>query len=264
MTGVAASLARPPHGAPFKRILCAVDGSPDSGIGLEHAIALAGQDATLTVAAVYAEGGSLERVVRDIVEGGVAVAQAAGAHVARRLVKAPTPADGLIAAMATHDLVVLGMRRHGRARGIMTGDTATAVAHRAPGAVLLARDGPLRAGVLAATDGRPETRRALTAATIIASRLGAPLTVLHVREPEEHGRRNELAAEIANARALLGRDLHYVTDVGDPAARIVAAAGEAGLVVTGSGGKHGVAALGSTSERVAHKAPCSVLIIRDR
>ena len=264
MTGVAAAPSRVPHGAPFKRILCAVDGSPESDTGLEHAIALAGHDATLTVAAVYAEGGSGEPAAAAAVEAGVAIAQAAGANVTRRVVKAPTPVDGLVAAMATHDLLVLGMRRHPRARGIMTGDTATAVAHRAPGAVLLARDGPLRAGVLAATDGRPATRRALTSATLIASRVGASLTVLHVREPGESGRSTELVAELANARALLGRDLQYMTDVGDPASRIVATAEGAGLVVTGSGGKHGLAALGSTSERVAHRAPCSVLIVRER
>ena len=71
---------------------------------------------------------------------------------------------------------------------------------------------------------------------------------------------------LTNARALLGRDLHYVTDDGGTAARIVAAARDAsvGLVVTGSTGKRGVAALGSTSERVAHEAPCSVLIVRGR
>jgi nucleotide-binding universal stress UspA family protein len=36
----------------------------------------------------------------------------------------------------------------------------------------------------------------------------------------------------------------------------------AGLVVVGSGGKRGLPALGSVSERVAHLAPCSVLVIR--
>jgi len=86
------------------------------------------------------------------------------------------------------------------------------------------------------------------------------------RELDDRVRSRELAAELTNARALLGRDLHYVTDDGGTAARIVAAARDAsvGLVVTGSTGKRGVAALGSTSERVAHEAPCSVLIVRGR
>ena len=36
----------------------------------------------------------------------------------------------------------------------------------------------------------------------------------------------------------------------------------ASLVVVGSRGLGGVRALGSVSERVAHRAPCSVLIVR--
>jgi nucleotide-binding universal stress UspA family protein len=34
------------------------------------------------------------------------------------------------------------------------------------------------------------------------------------------------------------------------------------LLVVGSRGLHGIRALGSVSERVAHKAPCSVLVVR--
>ena len=34
------------------------------------------------------------------------------------------------------------------------------------------------------------------------------------------------------------------------------------LLLGGSRGLHGIAALGSTSERVAHRAACSVLIVR--
>ena len=36
----------------------------------------------------------------------------------------------------------------------------------------------------------------------------------------------------------------------------------ADLLVVGNRGLHGVRALGSVSERVAHKAPCSVLVVR--
>ena len=47
---------------------------------------------------------------------------------------------------------------------------------------------------------------------------------------------------------------------------IVAAAAtiDATLVVIGSRGLAGVHALGSVSERVAHEAPCSVLVLRPR
>jgi nucleotide-binding universal stress UspA family protein len=258
--------ARHGHGAPFKRILCAVDGSPEAGVALDHAIALAGDDAKITVAAVWSEGSPLGRSAWDVVDQAMATAVRAGASASRRLIQAPHVADALLATALGHDLLVLGCRPHGRARGALGGDVATAVVHRGACSVLLARPRPLSAGVLAATDGRARSRSALTAGTLIASRLGSPLTVLHVRELDDHERNRELAAELTNARALLGRDLHYVTDDGRPAARIVAGARDAsaGLVVTGSAGKRGVAALGSTSERVAHQAPCSVLIVRGR
>ncbi len=254
------------HGAPFKRILCAVDGSPEAAAGLQHAVALAGADATLTVAAVWSDGSSLGRSAWDIVDQAVAVARAAGVTTSRRLVQAPRVADALLATALGHDLLVLGCRPHTRARGIITADVATAAIHRARCSLLIARSRPLSAGVLAASDGRPRSRSALTAATLIASRLDAPLTVLHVREPDDRERRHELAAELSNARALLGRELRYVTGDGAAPGRIVVTARDvaAGLVVTGSAGKRGVAALASTSERVAHQAPCSVLIVHGR
>jgi nucleotide-binding universal stress UspA family protein len=43
---------------------------------------------------------------------------------------------------------------------------------------------------------------------------------------------------------------------------LVDASHEADLVVVGSRGLHGVQALGSVSERVAHRAVCSVLVVR--
>jgi len=38
---------------------------------------------------------------------------------------------------------------------------------------------------------------------------------------------------------------------------------DADLLVVGSRGVHGMAALGSVSERVAHRAGCSVLVVRE-
>jgi nucleotide-binding universal stress UspA family protein len=51
---------------------------------------------------------------------------------------------------------------------------------------------------------------------------------------------------------------------GSPHRRLVEVASETetGLVVMGGRGQTGLAALGSVSERVSHRAPCSVLIVR--
>jgi nucleotide-binding universal stress UspA family protein len=49
---------------------------------------------------------------------------------------------------------------------------------------------------------------------------------------------------------------------GNPVDVLVGAAEQADLLVLGSRGLVGVRALGSVSERVAHKARCSVLVVR--
>ncbi|MGH3044966.1 MAG: universal stress protein [Gaiellaceae bacterium] len=61
--------------------------------------------------------------------------------------------------------------------------------------------------------------------------------------------------------------VHAITDdavleEGHPVDTLLNAAKSADLLVVGSRGLHGVRALGSVSERVAHKAPCSVLVVR--
>jgi hypothetical protein len=47
-----------------------------------------------------------------------------------------------------------------------------------------------------------------------------------------------------------------------PVRAFVEAATPEDLIVVGSRGLHGPRALGSVSERVAHRAPCSVLVVR--
>jgi nucleotide-binding universal stress UspA family protein len=56
----------------------------------------------------------------------------------------------------------------------------------------------------------------------------------------------------------------FESESGSPYRRIVEAAHRthASLVVIGSRGQTGVAALGSVSERVTHHAECSVLVVR--
>jgi nucleotide-binding universal stress UspA family protein len=49
----------------------------------------------------------------------------------------------------------------------------------------------------------------------------------------------------------------------DPVTALVAAAADADLVVVGSRSLHGLGSLGSVSERVAHQARASVLIVRE-
>jgi len=250
---------------PFPRILCAVDGTDESGVALEHAIALADGDAQLTLASVWTDP-ERRRRAWGVLELAAARAREAGVKATRRPIHAERVPEALAAAAARFDLLVVGTQPHSRASGILHHEVMTALVHRCPVPLLVAREPPLGAGVLAATDGRPRSRSALTAAGRVARRLGTELTVVHVAGPDDRDRCTELTAEMANTRALIGHDVRYVTGFGAAAPRILATAHDvrAGLVVVGSRGRQGVAALASTSERVAHGAACSVLVERGR
>ena len=257
---------------PFARILCAVDRDGVDQTTIEQAIALADGDARLVFAAHWYGKGSLERAAEaderalDAAERAVEQAQRAGVAARAEYFHTPRFADALLSQAARHDVVVVGAHPHCRATGIVLGQTATLLVHRSAIPVLVARGRPLAAGVVAATRALPADRAVVTAATHIAARLAAELAVVHVPERRDNRRSTELKAELANARALLGRQLDYLEFEG-PAARAivdVAKGDGAGVVVVGSEGKQGLPALRSVSERVAHHAPCSVLVMRER
>jgi nucleotide-binding universal stress UspA family protein len=257
---------------PFPRILCAVDRYDAARTAIEQAIALAGGGARIVFAAQWYGKGSLERAAEadehahDAAERAVEQAHEAGVEARAEYFHSSRLSDALLSQSAWHDVVVVGAHPHSRATGIVLGETATVLAHRCAIPVLVARRRPLAAGVVTATRAVPADRAVLTAAIHIAARVGAELTVVHVAERGDERRQSELKAELANARALFGRPLDNL-EVEGPAARAIVDVAEgdgAGLVVVGSEGRQGLPALRSVSERVAHSAPCSVLVVRER
>lgn len=129
-------------------------------------------------------------------------------------------------------LVVVGSHGAGRAKGILIGSTATELVHKAPCPVLVARkpQNDFPSSIVVGVDGSPESTAADAVARDIAKRFGAKL--------------------------------ERYESVPDPVNALVDAAIEADLLVVGSRGLHGIKALGSVSERVAHDAACSVLVVR--
>jgi nucleotide-binding universal stress UspA family protein len=255
---------------PFPRILCALDDGAGANEAIEQAIAVAGTDSRIVFAANWYGHGSAARAAaadaraRAAVERAVTRAREAGVEARAELFHAPRLVEALLRAAGMHDLVVVGAHSHARITGIVLGELATQLVHHCPVPVLVAREQPMASGVVAATRARPADRIALTAGTHIAARLGAGLTVVHVVERDDDKRRPELNAELANVRALLGRQIDHYQESGPAARAIVNVAQDegAGLVVVGSDHRTGLSALASVSERVAHRAPCSVLVIR--
>jgi nucleotide-binding universal stress UspA family protein len=250
--------------------LCAVDGAEGTAAAIEQAIAVADRDARIVFAGSWYGTGSAERGLASereaqrTLSAAVGQARAVGIKAGSQIFHAPRLSDALLKIRAQHDLIVVGAHPHARATGIVLGETATRLVHRSPLPVLVARAAPIDAGVVVGTRALPDDRRALTAAAHLGARLGAELTVVHVPGRDGDDRRPELEAELANARALLGRSLDYVKEYGSPARALISVAeGDgAGLIVVGSRNLLGLPALASVSERVAHLAPCSVLVTR--
>jgi nucleotide-binding universal stress UspA family protein len=96
----------------------------------------------------------------------------------------------------------------------------------------------------------------------IASATGGQITLLRL-DWSHHAKRRELAEAVADLKDLGAEPVEIVMG-GHPRRRIPEFAQQehAALVVVGSRGLNGARALSSVSERVAHEAPCSVLIAR--
>lgn len=250
----------------FERIVVGVDASPESLEAVRQAETLLRPDGRLVLVAAVdlsetihfqiaptaihaarralekaeeldrTAAAALDRAREEATRAGdVAAVQVAGA-----------PAAALLEAVAAEraDVVAVGTHGLGRVAGIALGSVASRMLHRAPCSVLVARRAaagswtPRR--IVVGVDGSAEADAALAVARELETRFEADTAVLRA-------------------------------DVGDPARALVAVASgaappstgsRADLLVVGSRGLDGARALGSVSERVAHRAPCSVLVVR--
>jgi nucleotide-binding universal stress UspA family protein len=252
----------------FQRVVCGVDGS---AAGLEAArqglrlrapdgwlLLLAAEELELAVHGGWAAGTIADELRHDAREALDAARRDLGdvAGVEARLAEgAPWPslADAIRKEQAT--LVCVGSHEHTRAGGVLLGSVATTALHEAPCAVLVAR--PSRsaarfpASIAAGCDGSPGAETAVAVAAELAARHGASLRIVVATGGRE-----------VDAEAV--RAAHPVAEVDGrrPRDALLAASEDADLLVLGSRGLHGVRALGSVSERVAHEASCSVLVVR--
>jgi len=168
-----------------------------------------------------------------------------------------TPAAKLLEEIERDEdtLIAVGSSGTGRLLGIVEGAVATEIVHNAPCSVLVAR--PVTGGfprrVAVGVDGSVESAAAYAAAHYIAARFDAELHAVVAWGGK--GVNERLVAMITDGDHEDRRE--------DPANALVAAARRADLMVVGSRGLHGLRALGSVSERVAHDALCSTLVVRD-
>ena len=248
----------------FKRILCGVDGTPESLVAVRQALRLQDENGSLLLAAAAnlaraAHAGMAAphaaELLKHEAEGALDEARAIAPSASSKLVDGEPVAVLLKQAEAERvTLIAVGSHGRRRAAGLLLGTVAARMLRDAPCSVLIAReardDEAWPQTVLAGVDGSAESGAAFEVAQSVAERVGGSVRAIAATK-------DQLDREAARA---IAADLE---EVDGPAVTGLAAASEpADLVVVGSRGLHGLKALGSVSERVAHQARSSVLVVR--
>jgi nucleotide-binding universal stress UspA family protein len=229
----------------FERVLVGVDGSDASFEACRQAALLAEPNATVAAVAVVhlAEASKVGFTAPGATD---ELAREAEAAIARARTILPPGAttkfvNGIAAPTLLHEaettgatVIVLGSHGHRRMTEILIGGVAGEVLHSANQSVLITRPGgdAFPTEVVVGDDGTPGSAPAREAASALAARLGLRLLPVTAGEHED-------AVEVL--RDAVGRE---------------------SLLVVGSRALKGLRALASVSERIAHEAPCSVLVVR--
>ncbi len=246
----------------FQRILCGVDGTPESLVAVRQAMRLLEPDGELYVAAVAnlakaAHAGIAAPHAAELLQHEAEAALAEAGRIAPSAsaeVLDGEPVTVLLREAERATLLAVGSHGRRRTAGVVLGTVAARMLRDAPCSVLVARaardPSTWPQSVVVGVDGSAESAAAVTIAGSLAERFGA--SVRAVASTKDH-----LDREAAQALA---------TDLEEEPGRAVevlsAASQSADLVVVGSRGLHGLKALGSVSERVAHQAGSSVLVVR--
>jgi nucleotide-binding universal stress UspA family protein len=278
MVNDAPAIATPSHlrTLPFRHVLCAVNGSRHTPELVAQAAALVGSGGELTCLAVtdqrgagrYEQATLSTEHASEAAEAAAKLAGSLGVDARPVVAHARDARRALAEAAPEHDLLVVGGHGRSRAAGIVLGSTASYLVHAASVPVLVARrrdEVPFPGLVLAASAGAGDERTVRLAADVAAAH-GVKLVIGHSGNRPDDAAQSTLADQAAAAAERMGSTPAIMTTPGDPSDRLVSMADTAGagLVVLGNRGRRGVAALVSVSERVAHRSPASVLILRGR
>ncbi len=269
--------AEAPRGIPppvFDDIVCGADGSRGGHLAACQAVALSGKGGALRFVAIHHTVGvglneqstlSEHRAGRALKEA-KALAASHGVRASSSLVSSARVSETLRAEAAGHELLVISSHGGSRLGGIMLGSIVTQIAHHCEQPLLIARrtadQGDFPTGVLLATDGSPGSWAATRAVILLATRRSIEVQVAFVPDGEDRDARRQVLAQRQAIEAQTGLLPEIHTKSGAVPERIcqAAQATRSSMIVIGRRGLGGVRALGSVSERVAHRAACSVLL----
>jgi nucleotide-binding universal stress UspA family protein len=248
----------------FTRILCGVDGTPASLVAVRQAVRLQDEHGSLLLSAVAnlakaAHAGMAATHAAELLqhdaEAALTEARAIAPSATAKLLDGD-PSTVLLEQAETEEATLIAVGSHGRRRaaGLLLGTVAATMLREATCSVLvarLARDPEAwPQTIVAGVDGSLGSAAALTAARSVAARFAGSVRAVA-------STKDQLDREAAEA---ISPELE---EHGESAVNVLAAASEsADLLVVGSRGLHGLKALGSVSERIAHQARSSVLVVR--
>jgi len=260
-------------GPELNRVVCGVDSSDASRAVPLQALAVADENASIQAVSVWdpmlATKGDLalapsDKESRQGCELALKRASDDSPGISTSLIRGGV-VPGLLMSAAEYSADLLAVASHGnsRAAGVLFGSAATTVLRHAPCSVLISREEPVEfpGRILHAGDGSPDSLDAARVAARIATRHGVPVSTVSV------GAGPWWEDAIAKSKLVFDRagvEVEAVERGGSAHREIVsfANAADAGLIVIGSRGHTGLRVIGSVSERVAHRAPCPVLVIR--
>jgi nucleotide-binding universal stress UspA family protein len=254
------------HHSIFGRILIGVDGTKESLDACRQAAQLAAPAAAVeavivslfppTAASTLGVYDLAERLERTADSALSAAAQILGPRADLRRLEGLT-VDAILTEVkrVQASLLAIGTEGHPRLQEIVLGGIAGELLHKAPCAVLVARPVPDTSAfprdIVVGIDGSDEAERALDVARDLANRRHSTLQGV-VATGGKRVNLDEIAHQHPRVHVNAGR----------PVPALVEASATADLLVVGSRGLHGPRALGSVSERIAHEADCSVLVVR--
>ena len=255
----------------FSKILVGIDGSEESREATRQAAAIAEGELTLlaaydTAPAIVGGTGFYVPIYSDVNLQREAAKEAL--ERARDDIAESLPAGKIVRGQSTKALIselerekdtllAVGSHGLGRMTGFLLGSTATEAIRKAPCSVLVARrrseSQAFPNKIVVGVDGSPESAVAYVSARLLAERFDAELWPVVA-----YGGKN---IDLRLVNVIVEHHREELTD--EPVTALLAAGADADLIVVGSRGLHGLRALGSVSERVAHQAHSSVLIVRE-
>lgn len=258
----------------FRSILCVIHSGAASNVAVAQAALLAGPQTELSFLAVVGsqhdggdESAADDGPVQRSLEQAEALAAERGVRASGSIVRGGNPSRLLLDASAGADLLVVGGPDDARPGDVVLGSTASSAVHAAQLPVLVARRPPegrnFPCDILVATDGSPDSRRGVELAGRVAGAHDSRIALVRISEGRSQPHR-ALVEDVVALRHEVGIEPDTIEEFGNPAEQVAEAARRerVSLLVVGSRGLGGARRLGSVGERLAHEAPCSVLVAR--